>query len=69
MKCDICEKEKKTIPFYWGFFKTEYEPDKWVNACSECCRNFLRASTGYNFNKEPLINMEQQIKHKTRKRR
>ena len=28
MKCDICEEEKDNlIPFYWGFFKTEYEPE------------------------------------------
>ena len=28
MKCDICEKEvSKTIPFYWGFFKTNYEKE------------------------------------------
>lgn len=67
MKCDICNKEAKTIPFYWGFFKTEYEPKKWVNACSDCCKNFLRASNYSNVSKEPLKQIENNIKRRVRK--
>ncbi len=67
MKCDICNKETKTIPFYWGFFKTEYEPEKWINACSDCCKNFLRASNYSNVSKEPLKQMENNIKRRVRK--
>lgn len=67
MKCDICGREvDKTIPFYYGFFKSEYEPEKWVKACQWCCREFLRASNGYNFNKEPLKKMEHKIKIRRR---
>lgn len=64
MKCDICKKERKVIPFYWGFFKTEYEPEKWIKACPSCCREFLRASNAYNFDKEPLKKMEQKIRRR-----
>lgn len=67
MKCDICNRKTKTIPFYWGFFKTEYEPEKWVNACSDCCKNFLRASNYSNVSKEPLKEMENKIKRRVRK--
>lgn len=62
MKCDVCEREvEKTILFYYGFFKVEYEPDKWVNACPNCCRKFQKASHGYKYDRTPLIEMEQQI--------
>nr|DAL65810.1 MAG TPA_asm: hypothetical protein [Caudoviricetes sp.] len=62
MKCDICEREvKKTIPFYYGFFKSEYEPEKWIEACDECCRDFQRASFGYLYERTPLIEMERKI--------
>lgn len=41
MKCDICEEEKEgLIPFYWGFFKSEYEPEKWVMTCLAVAENF-----------------------------
>lgn len=62
MKCAICERDvKKTIPFYYGFFKSEYEPEKWVNACPNCCKEFQRASFGYSYDRTPLIEMEQKI--------
>ena len=70
MKCDICEREvEKTIPFYWGFFKTEYEPEKWVNACPDCCRKFQRASHGYNYNRNELIEFEAKIKEQLEKKK
>ncbi len=69
MKCDICGKEKETLhKFYWGFFTTEYEPEKWVNACEECQREFQKASSVYCVNRTPLIEMEQRIKKRVRKR-
>ena len=69
MKCDICEEEKDNlIPFYWGFFKTEYEPDKWVMACSDCCREFQRASFGYSYDRTPLIEMEKNIENNVKKK-
>lgn len=69
MKCDICEKEvSKTIPFYWGFFKTNYEKEKWINACENCTRKFQQASNIYNLNKEELIKLEQEIKENQNKR-
>ena len=68
MKCDICEKETENLnKFYWGFFNSEYEPDKWVNACEECRLRFIKASNVYNFNRTPLIEMEKEIKKKVRK--
>lgn len=70
MKCDICEKEvEKTIPLYWGFFKSEYEPEKWVNACPDCCKKFQQASSVYCVNRTPLIEFEQEIKEKVKIRR
>ena len=69
MKCEICQKEvEKTIPFYWGFFENEYNPEKWINACQNCCKEFLRASNISNQTKKPLINIETKIKTNTRKR-
>lgn len=69
MKCDICDKEvEKTIPFYWGFFKTEYEPEKWIKICDECCLKFIKASNVYCVNRTPLIEMENEIKTKVRRR-
>ena len=69
MKCDICNKEtNKTIPFYWGFFKTNYEPDKWINSCEKCSKRFIQASNIYNLNKEELIKLEQEIKENQNKR-
>lgn len=69
MKCDICEREvEKTIPFYWGFFKTEYEPKKWIEICDECCLKFIKASNVYCVNRTPLIEMENEIKKKVRLR-
>lgn len=70
VKCEICQKEvEKTIPFYWGFFKTEYEPEKWVQACPDCCRRFQRASNGYNYNRKPLMEMERQIINNIQKKK
>lgn len=69
MKCEICNKEKQNLhKFYWGFFNTEYDPDKWIMACKDCQTNFLKASNVYCMNKNPLIEMEQQIKKKIKKR-
>lgn len=62
MKCDVCEREvENTIPFYYGFFKSEYEPEKWVKACSDCCKEFQRASFGYAYDRTQLIEMERKI--------
>lgn len=69
MKCDICEKEKDNLKkFYWGFFKSEYEPEKWIEICDECCLKFIKASNVYCVNRTPLIEMENEIKKKVRKR-
>ena len=69
MKCDICEREvDKTIPFYYGFFKSEYEPEKWINACEKCQTKFLQASNLYSINRTPLIELEKNIKKKVRRR-
>lgn len=69
MKCDICDKEtNELVKFYWGFFKTEYEPEKWINACSECTLKFQKASNIYMRNRTPLIEMENKIKSKVRRR-
>lgn len=64
MKCDICEEEvSKTIPFYWGFFKTNYEKEKWINACENCTRKFQQASHLYKIDRTKLLELEQTIKH------
>lgn len=69
MKCNICGKEtKKIVPFYWGFFKSEYEPEKWINACPDCCIRFQQASNIYPVNRTPLIELEKEIKVKVRRR-
>ena len=69
MRCDICEEEKEgLIPFYWGFFKTEYEPEKWIMACPDCCREFQRASFGYSYDRTPLIEMEKNIENNVKKK-
>lgn len=69
MKCNICEKEvDKTIPLYWGFFKSEYEPEKWINACEKCQTKFLQASNLYSINRTELIELEKDIKKKVRRR-
>lgn len=69
MKCFLCEKEKETLHnFYWGFFKSEYEPEKWIKICDECCLKFIKASNVYCANRTPLIEMEKEIKKKARKR-
>lgn len=69
MKCDICERKvDKTIPFYYGFFKSEYEPEKWVNTCKECQIKFLQASNIYKIDRTPLIELEKNIKKKVRRR-
>ena len=69
MKCNICDKEKEKLhKFYWGFFKSEYEPDKWLMACESCQLRFLKASGVYCANRTPLIEMEKEIKTKVRKR-
>lgn len=70
MKCDICERDvEKIIPFYYGFFKSEYEPEKWVNACPDCCKEFQRASFGYSYDRTPLIEMEHKIIKNVNKKR
>lgn len=62
LKCDICERKvDKTIPFYYGFFKSKYEPEKWIKACPECCKDFQRASFGYSYDRTPLIELEHKI--------
>lgn len=69
MICDICKrKDQKTTPFYYGFFKVEYEPDKWISACQECQTKFLQASNLYSINRTPLIELEKNIKKKVRVR-
>lgn len=70
MKCLLCKEEKETLKnFYWGFFSNEYEKDKWILLCDECCLKFLKASNIYNFNRTPLIEMEKEIKKKVRNKK
>ena len=70
MKCDICDNEvKKTIRFYWGFFKSEYEPDKWIFVCKDCATEFLKSSNIANTNRMPLIEFENKIKQKVKVRK
>ena len=67
--CDICGKERNDLnKFYWGFFKIEYEPDKWIEVCPECQKRFLQASNIYNLDRTPLIELEKEIKNKRRVR-
>jgi hypothetical protein len=67
--CFLCEKEVENLnKFYWGFFNTAYEPEKWIYICDECQLKFIKASNVYNFNRTPLIEMEKTIKKKVRKR-
>lgn len=69
MKCDVCGKKTEKIgKLYWGFFSSQYEPEKWVNACEECQTKFLQASNLYSINRTPLIELEQNIKKKVRRR-
>lgn len=70
MKCFLCEKDSEKLKkFYWGFFKGDYEPDKWIEICDDCCLKFIKASNIYNFNRTPLIEMENEIKQKVRLRK
>lgn len=68
MKCDICDKETELQKFYWGFFKSEYEPAKWIFICEDCRTEFLKASNIANTNRTPLIEFENKIKKKVRSR-
>ena len=62
MKCGICGEEKeKLIRFYWGFFKTEYEPEKWIYACTDCARRYQRACGNSVKDRVELKNIENQI--------
>lgn len=66
--CELCgNQSKQVLKFYWGFFKSEYEPDKWVNICSDCQERFLQASNVYSLNRTPLIEMESDIKKRVRR--
>ena len=47
MKCLLCDNEEGH-KFYWGFFKSEYDPSKWCYLCNRCRREFLRACTDKN---------------------
>lgn len=69
MQCFLCEKEKEPLhKFYWGFFQKDYESDKWIELCDDCCLKFLKASNVYCANRTPLIEMEKEIKTKIRRR-
>lgn len=62
MKCGICGEERDDlIRFYWGFFTTEYEPEKWIYACTNCTRQFQRASSSSPRSKEELKEIETKI--------
>ena len=62
MKCGICgEEQDDLIRFYWGFFRTEYEPEKWIYACTDCVRQFQRASSSSPRSKEELQKIEDKI--------
>lgn len=62
MKCGICGKEQDDlIRFYWGFFRTEYEPEKWIYACKDCIRNYQRACGNSVKDRIELKNIENQI--------
>lgn len=68
-RCVLCNKERNDLGrLYWGFFKVEYEPDKWIIVCPECQTRFLKASNVYSVNRTPLIEMEKEIKNKVRRR-
>ena len=68
MKCDICGEEKDNlIRFYWGFFKTEYEPEKWVCACKGCIRRYQRACGNSYKDRIELKNIEAQIIRRRKK--
>lgn len=70
-RCVLCNKERNDLGrLYWRFFKVEYEPDKWIIVCPDCCRKFQRASFGYAYDRTPLIEMERKIiKNKKKLRR
>lgn len=68
MICELCDKETDSLnKLYWGFFKSYYEEDKWINVCKDCQKRFLQASNIYNINRTPLIEMEKDIKKKVRR--
>lgn len=63
MFCDVCGEDKENLhKFYYGFFKTEYEPEKWCLACDDCQRQFQRDSFGASYDKKQgLKKMESKI--------
>lgn len=66
--CELCGKQNtNVIKFYWGFFDSEYNPDKWINICDKCQTRFLKASNVYSLNREPLMEMESDIKCRVRR--
>ena len=65
MKCEICgETPKRLHKFYWGFFKTEYDPNKWALVCDNCRNNFLKESSYAQCTgkKDGLIEIENKIR-------
>lgn len=62
-KCLLCGKKENVIKFYYGFWKSEYEPEKWCYLCDKCIRRFLVASSmaSSTGKKDKLIELENDI--------
>ena len=68
-ECLLCGNEEKVIKFYYGFWKTEYEPEKWCYLCNECTRKFQQYSHICHIKnrKDELLEFEEQIVRKLKK--
>lgn len=63
MKCNYCNEEKEVHLFYYDFFKTSYEEDKWGYLCDDCRKVFLKnCSCSYvSNNRDSLTLMQKKI--------
>jgi len=63
MKCLLCENEEGH-KFYWDFFNSEYDENKWCYLCDKCRTRFLQASNVYNYDNSELWIMYREIEAK-----
>ena len=68
-KCLLCGNDENVIKFYYGFWKSEYEPEKWCYLCNKCTRIFQEYSHICHIRnrKDELLDFEEQIVRKLKK--
>ena len=68
-ECLLCGNKEKVIKFYYGFWKSEYEPEKWCYLCQQCIRDFLSYSHICHIKNrnDELLDFEEEIVRKLKK--